>query len=389
LSILAVAADPRCNTRGMPAERRRGLGRPEKCRWCRSERVEPLQSPKTRPARYEFACVYCREPFIAKTPIAKCCSLKCRSGRHWANRRTRQYLCAECGKPFESKQAKASVCSGECRRARNSRISKAIAAAKFPPRPKHICQRPGCGKAFVPMRPSGAQKRGASWGKYCSQSCSAKAANTKRAQKSLPCDVCGENFVRDSKPNWRKADGRLVCSDRCAEIALAEKKARTQAAKPLKQPKQPTVRRCAECDGLFSTNRPRFCSKVCSKRYGQRVHRLKSKADRRQREVQRKRLIRSRTSVPVDPLLVFERDEWHCRLCLRPAPRSLRGTYHPQAPEMDHIVSLADGGDHSYSNTQCSCRDCNIWKGDRQVPPVYAVIRRFFLSGRIHIRHYG
>lgn len=33
------------------------------------------------------------------------------------------------------------------------------------------------------------------------------------------------------------------------------------------------------------------------------------------------------------------------------------------APELDHIVSLAEGGEHSMRNTQCLCRKCNQEKG--------------------------
>ncbi|AKR55715.1 hypothetical protein XM25_07875 [Devosia sp. H5989] len=65
----------------------------------------------------------------------------------------------------------------------------------------------------------------------------------------------------------------------------------------------------------------------------------------------------------VNPLLVFERDRWTCKLCGRKTPKRLRGTVKPDAPELDHIVPLALGGEHSYRNTQCACRQCNSAKG--------------------------
>jgi 5-methylcytosine-specific restriction endonuclease McrA len=66
----------------------------------------------------------------------------------------------------------------------------------------------------------------------------------------------------------------------------------------------------------------------------------------------------------VNPFKVFERDGWMCRLCGAATPRGKRGTHDDDAPELDHVIPLAKGGDHSYANTQCACRRCNGLKGD-------------------------
>lgn len=65
----------------------------------------------------------------------------------------------------------------------------------------------------------------------------------------------------------------------------------------------------------------------------------------------------------VDPLDILVRDAWTCRLCGREAPAGLRGTYHKDAPEIDHIVPLAKGGHHVRGNLQCAHRACNLKKG--------------------------
>jgi 5-methylcytosine-specific restriction endonuclease McrA len=70
---------------------------------------------------------------------------------------------------------------------------------------------------------------------------------------------------------------------------------------------------------------------------------------------------------PVDVFKVFERDDWHCHLCGVRTPKKLRGTLDDRAPELDHIVPLAAGGAHSYGNTACCCRKCNIEKGARPI----------------------
>lgn len=67
---------------------------------------------------------------------------------------------------------------------------------------------------------------------------------------------------------------------------------------------------------------------------------------------------------PVNPYRVLERDGWMCQMCGIATPQEKRGTYEPDAPELDHIVPLSKGGDHSYANTQCACRKCNAAKSD-------------------------
>ncbi|MHB8123996.1 MAG: HNH endonuclease [Desulfuromonadaceae bacterium] len=67
----------------------------------------------------------------------------------------------------------------------------------------------------------------------------------------------------------------------------------------------------------------------------------------------------------VNPIRVFERDRWKCQLCKRATPRKLRGTLDDRAPELDHIKPISKGGEHSYRNTQCACRACNLAKSDR------------------------
>lgn len=67
----------------------------------------------------------------------------------------------------------------------------------------------------------------------------------------------------------------------------------------------------------------------------------------------------------VDPIKVFDRDGWKCHICGISTPKELRGTYIDKAPELDHIVTLADGGSHTYGNVACACRSCNRKKSDK------------------------
>lgn len=114
---------------------------------------------------------------------------------------------------------------------------------------------------------------------------------------------------------------------------------------------------CERCGK--ETRRPKFCSAYCSGR---------GEAGLRNRRIGNSRRRARLAAVKFeafDPLEVLERDKWRCHLCGIPTPRRLRGTFEPNAPELDHIIPLAAGGDHSRKNTACACRRCNIMKSDR------------------------
>lgn len=115
-------------------------------------------------------------------------------------------------------------------------------------------------------------------------------------------------------------------------------------------------RACIECKNEFSLldRDQRFCSSACSKRFHDRI----ACARRRGRQT---------GSEAVDPIAVFERDGWRCQMCRTKTRRDLRGLKTPQSPELDHIIPLSRGGEHTYRNTQCLCYPCNSAKGCRIV----------------------
>lgn len=69
----------------------------------------------------------------------------------------------------------------------------------------------------------------------------------------------------------------------------------------------------------------------------------------------------------INPIKVFNRDKWHCKLCGVSTPKSMRGTIALNAPELDHIIPLSKGGSHTYTNVQCLCRSCNNIKSDKLI----------------------
>ena len=129
----------------------------------------------------------------------------------------------------------------------------------------------------------------------------------------------------------------------------------------LRQRRASALKPCLTCGKAVGASRLgiTYCSSDCAdrseaSREAKRTARLKGKARKRAATVE-----------SVNPTRVFERDGWLCHLCGGKTDRAKRGTYHPKAPELDHIVPLAKGGAHSYANTACAHRKCNAAKSDK------------------------
>jgi len=63
-----------------------------------------------------------------------------------------------------------------------------------------------------------------------------------------------------------------------------------------------------------------------------------------------------------DPVEVLKRDGYICQNCGRKT-RPDFNRWHSLYPNLDHIVPLSKGGNHTKQNTQCLCRQCNLYKG--------------------------
>lgn len=81
----------------------------------------------------------------------------------------------------------------------------------------------------------------------------------------------------------------------------------------------------------------------------------------------RRAMVRGANADRIDPIKVFERDNWICHLCGKKTKPALRGKHDALAPELDHVVTLADGGSHTWGNVACSCRKCNNSKSGKSL----------------------
>jgi rubrerythrin len=130
---------------------------------------------------------------------------------------------------------------------------------------------------------------------------------------------------------------------------------------------RPSRRKCAGCDALVINRKwARFCPSCREAGKKSAARRLKLTPAYKALKLKHKTLRRARQEIEaeaVNPYVVFHKAGWKCQICGVDTPRRLRGTYEPNAPELDHIVPLAKGGGHTWANVQCSCRRCNGAKG--------------------------
>lgn len=201
-----------------------------------------------------------------------------------------------------------------------------------------------CGKdAERPYRGSGVRPS------LCSNACKVRAcrANNPQAERK-------RREVEAASPNAMIAAERLVLR-RWARRAASRARAETR-----------TRKRCRSCGTSVERNAQR-CSGCRAKAAhdARRAYRASEayRAAKRAAKAWRRGMERGSEAERFDPFEVFERDRWRCHLCGVKTPKTLRGSYDDRAPELDHVVPLALGGQHTRANTACSCRRCNIAKG--------------------------
>lgn len=258
---------------------------------------------------------------------------------------------------------------------------------------------PRCGRPFEAKR---LDKR-----RYCSRACQNDHSEAFEDRRCLNC----LSLFRYQLSDARRGGGKgIFCSRECSyqDIALhgngaagtrnrwapyaerhdrgtrqaAERAQRSALALAAELASSPPARSCADCGRVFAPKRRQMRCIACEARHKEAVGERTKQRNREQRRRFRqseagralkkkyKTIRRARKAIEsesIDPIKVFDRDRWRCHLCGCKTPRRLRGTNEPNAPELDHIVSLADGGSHTWGNVACACRACNGAKGARSV----------------------
>lgn len=190
--------------------------------------------------------------------------------------------------------------------------------------------------------------------KQCDAEFASRASRGKSGSKEFCSHKCSAHWRRD-----RAAEIRTAAEDRAKAFRWLDRFLGDLA-------KWCKLAFCRTCGEIVEPERMKPYSENgnrCRACVAKSAALARRKSSRIRKAMDRARLKRV-TVEKVDPFKVFDRDGWRCHLCGGRTPKELRGTYKDRAPELDHIVPLSKGGEHSYANTACSCRKCNGAKGD-------------------------
>lgn len=206
-------------------------------------------------------------------------------------------------------------------------------------------------------------------GRFCSLRCAARAPRPER-RRLTHCEVCGVEYQRTY---WRQR----TCSRACG--VLVNSRTTWPSCRIF-------ARYCTQCGEAFTAQRERTtCGKRCADaayrdarrvtpmcaRCGVEVDhrgncepcRQAVRRERKRRDKARRRALKAGAACePVSPSVVFARDNWRCHICGKKAKRDAVAP-HPLSATIDHLVPLADGGDHTYANLATAHFICNARRG--------------------------
>ena len=126
---------------------------------------------------------------------------------------------------------------------------------------------------------------------------------------------------------------------------------------------QMAMKTCKECGSLFFPDHGSaiYCNPKCANRFASRNHEMKRRA--------------TLSGVLVDKDIglqrVYDRDSGHCWLCGGRCDfddyKIIDGVFVAgnRYPSIDHVVALANGGEHSWKNVRLAHRICNSIKQDK------------------------
>jgi hypothetical protein len=195
----------------------------------------------------------------------------------------------------------------------------------------------------------------------CSNSCKVAAYRQRN-----PCRVKASRVIEAAKRHPTVRVRHCSCG-----VAIGPYKRSCKDCYSLAQLERASSNKCNSCGDKVGKGRQRCepCREVARFLLKQSPSTL---ANKRKCKARRKAVERGAYAEKFDPLDIFQRDRWRCYICGCHTPKALRGTYAPNAPELDHIIAIAAGGQHTKDNVACSCRRCNGLKSDR---PLEAMLK--------------
>lgn len=249
--------------------------------------------------------------------------------------------CENCNREFLSRNPIQKTCSRRC--GHKVRVRGSVYRRDA----LHLLVCEYCAREFVRTGPQLGKNRNRKPGRFCSTSCSAKYRyKDRKLLITVPvfreCVVCARRLtVSPTRKIFCSAECRKADADELARI-------NSRISYRDRNPVRELV--CADCRKVFKARADlKYCSSRCSRRMQRRKRRALERG--------------AFASKSVSPFRVFKLCGWMCALCGCYTPPELRGSVSPRSPELDHIIHLSRGGDHSYGNVQLLCRRCNGIKG--------------------------
>jgi 5-methylcytosine-specific restriction endonuclease McrA len=203
--------------------------------------------------------------------------------------------------------------------------------------------------------PGGANRKKRSFNKFCSQQCAFEMSKKVTAERDALFRI-GVHYENKKAKEKNNAVSQLVLAIK----KIAKRKNKQEMASR-------SCKTCGKQVGYNFGSPKTFCSKACAKANVKTRPEYKEliKAHRKRRKAIERG---AKHGESFNYRQIFERDKWRCQMCRIKTPEKLRGTYEPNAPELDHILPLSKGGLHSIDNAQLLCRKCNQWKSDKVLP---------------------
>lgn len=269
-------------------------------------------------------------------------------------------ICSYCGNQFEAHDKRKIFCSKRC----STNASKVRRGIEPTITHKKICL--GCGKEFETQY---------SRKMYCKKGCKGNntipnqnkitlssrieehqpnfvfLSRTNKGRVLLKCKNCGNVIERASSTVRRK---NVIC-EYCKEQEKLEE-ARINVINALiavRESKTPKI--CKTCNKEFYSVYPTklYCSNKCKKKKGGN-HKRRAK----------KYGVEYENGITLQR--VIKRDNNICQICGEVCDNTDKrwGTFGPMHPTIDHIVPLAKGGAHKWSNIHLAHGICNSYKRD-------------------------
>lgn len=188
----------------------------------------------------------------------------------------------------------------------------------------------------------------------------AERLEQERRSSLPPCEICGQPVSRKGA----KTCGKEECKKERDRRTSRESNAARKVLKP---------RKCKCCGKVFTPKYGDFRKSLCGseecKKKNSRIHKAKvGKTFGARARLVLQKLYGNQWREHYESInrrKVLERDGWRCQLC--GCKLKDTKTWHERQATVDHIVPLARGGDHKYTNVQAACMMCNSKKGDKAV----------------------